>query len=67
MEKPIMMKPEVFEALKQIQQKNIKDGLSEVVGKNEKAFQEVGISPEDIIDVIAMKMKRATILILFSI
>lgn len=55
MEKPIMMKPEVFEALKQIQQKNIKDGLSEVVGKNEKAFQEVGISPEDIIDVIAMK------------
>lgn len=55
MEKPIMMRTEVFEALKQIQQKDIKDELSEVVWKNEKAFQEVGIFGDDINDVIVMK------------
>lgn len=38
-----MMKPEVFEALKQIQQKNISGNLYNVVWKNEKAFGDVGI------------------------
>lgn len=55
MEKPIMMKPEVFEALKQIQQKNISGNLYNVVWKNEKAFGDVGISLEELTDLLDMK------------
>lgn len=55
MKRPLMMKPEVFDALVQIQQKNIKSSLYEAVWKNEKAFEEMGVSPEDIADVLYMK------------
>lgn len=55
MKKPIMMKPEVFDALKQIQQMNIKSSLYGVVWKNEKAFQDMGVSLDDITDVLSMK------------
>lgn len=55
MEKPIMMKPEVFDALQQIQQKNIKGSLYRVVSNNEKAFLEMGISLEDLTDLLDMK------------
>ncbi len=50
-----MMKPEVYDALKQIQLKNIKGNLYWVVWKNEKAFQEMGVSLDDITDVLVMK------------
>ena len=50
-----MMKPEVFDALKQIQQKDIDSNLHELVWKNEKAFQKMGISQEDIVSVTALK------------
>ena len=50
-----MMKPEVFEALKQIQQKNISGNLYNVVWKNEKAFGDVGISLEELTDLLDMK------------
>lgn len=59
MEKPIMMKPEVFEALKQIQQRNIEDTLYGAVWKNEKAFLKMGVSLDDIIDVIESKNSAA--------
>lgn len=55
MKKPILMKPEVFDALKQIQEKNIDENLHELVWKNEKAFQKMGISLNDIIDVLGDK------------
>lgn len=55
MEKPILMKQEVFDALKQIERKNIQEKLFEVVSRNEKAFQKIGISPDDIDDVISLK------------
>lgn len=50
-----MMKPEVFEALQQIQQRNIEDTLYGAVWKNEKAFLKMGVSLDDIFDVIEAK------------
>lgn len=55
MKKPIMMKPEVFDALKQIQQMDIKRNLYSVVWKNEKAFLDIGVSLDDITDLLSMK------------
>lgn len=54
-----MMKSEVFEVLKQIQQRNIEDTLYGTVWKNEKAFLKMGISLDDIIDVIESKNSAA--------
>lgn len=55
MEKPMMMRSEVFETLKQIQQRNIEDTLYGIVWKNEKAFLKMGVSLDEIFDVIESK------------
>lgn len=50
-----MMKLEVFDALMQIQKENINSNLYEIAWKNEKAFQKVGLTLEDISDLIELK------------
>lgn len=55
----MMMKSEVFETLKQIQQRNIEDTFYGIVWKNEKAFLKMGVSLDDIFDVIKSKNSAA--------
>ncbi len=55
MEKPVMMKLEVFDALKQIQKQNINSNLYDIAWKNEKAFRDLGLTLEDISDLMELK------------
>lgn len=55
MKTPKTMLPEVFDALNQIEQKNISDRLYGIVSKNEKNFLEIGITLEEITDLLDMK------------
>lgn len=55
MKKPLAMKPEVFDVLKEIQNMNINASLYSTIRKNEKAFLEMGVSLEDIADILYLK------------